>query len=430
MSIDESKVKYNIEKLQGSRIKVNVEVDNEEREKILERAYKALVKRVQVPGFRKGYAPRPVLEKYLGNEAFEDEAVKIVARDVLNLVLDRERITPLQDPYFDIPEGWKENENLKFSFILEVPPEFKLGEYKRLGIKRNKINISEDEIDRVIEQIELQLSKLNPVEEGSVEKGDVVYLEREREDGTQLPPLWFTLNGKVLPDLEEKILGMTPGEEKTFELTFPEDFFEKDLAGKTLLLKWRVKKIWRYDKPDKETFLQKVNASSMEEFREKVRESIKEEREKFEDDRVFSEILDKILESTELDPPLSYVHYLAENILREFLNDLNRKGLSLEDYLSQRGTTRDEFINEVIEDARKRIKIEMILDKIAEVEDINISEEELENVVKEIAESENKDYKEFRKELEREGVLNSLKRNLLREKVKEFLIKENVMEEE
>lgn len=430
MQIDETKFKYEIEKLQGSRIKVNVEVDAGEREKSLEMAYKNLVRRVQVPGFRKGFTPRPVLEKYLGNEAFEDEAIRIVARKILGLFLEKEKLTPLQDPYFDIPEGWKENENLKFSFIIEVPPDFKLGNYKGMSIKRNKIEVLDEEIERVIEQIELQLSKLNPVEDGKVEKGDVVYLEREKEDGTKLSPLWFTLNGRMLPDLEEKIIGMSVDEEKSFEFTFPEDFFEKDLAGQTMLLKWKVKKIWRYEKPDLGTFLQKVNANSIEEFREKVKESIKEERERLENDRLFSEILEKILETTELDPPLSYVHYLAENILKEFLSEISRKGLSLEDYLSQRGITKDEFINEVIEDARKRIKIEMILDKIAEVEDINISEEEVDNIIKELAESEGKDYKDVKKELERSGSLNSIKRNILREKVKEFLLKENVVEEE
>uniref|UniRef100_A0A7C2H9I7 Trigger factor n=1 Tax=Dictyoglomus thermophilum TaxID=14 RepID=A0A7C2H9I7_DICTH len=431
MPINESSFKYEIEKLQGSRIKVNVEVDAKEREQSLERAYKNLVKRYQVPGFRKGYTPRPVLEKYLGSEAFEDEAIRIVARDILNMILKNEKLTPLQDPYFDLlPEGWKENENLKFSIVIEIPPEFKLGDYKGFSIKREKIEVSEEEVDRVIEQIELQLSKLNSVEDGSVEKGDVVYLEREKEDGIQLPPLWFTLNGQMLPDLEEKLIGMRVGEEKIIEVNFPEDFYEKEIAGQTLPLKWRVKKIWRYEKPDKETFLQKVNANSLEEFRERVKESIREERERVEEDRLFAEILDKILETTELDPPLSYVHYLAENILKEFLSELNKKGLNLEDYLAQRGINRDEFVNNVIEDARRRIKIEMILDKIAEVENIEVSEEEVENVIKEIAENEGKDYKEIRRELEREGIINTLKRNMLREKVREFLIKENVVEEE
>jgi trigger factor len=431
MPINESSVKYDIEKLQGSRIKVNVEVDAREREESLERAYKSLIKRYQVPGFRKGYTPRPVLERYLGIEAFEDEAIRIVAREVLNMILQNENFTPLQDPYFDLlPQEWKENENLKFSFVIEVPPEFKLGDYKGFGLKKEKVEVSEEEINRVIEQIELQLSKLNTVEEGSIEKGDVVYLEREREDGSQLPPLWFTLNGQMLPELEEKLIGMKPGEEKVIEISFPEDFYEKELAGQSLPLKWKVKKIWRYEKPDQEIFLQKVNASSIEEFREKVRESIKEEREKLEEDKLFSQILDKILENTELDPPLSYVHYLAENILREFLTELNKKGVQLEDYLSQRGISKDEFVNNVIEDARKRIKIEMILDKIAEIENINISDEEINNVIKEIAENEGKEFKEIKRELEREGTINTLKRNLLREKVREFLIKENVVEEE
>ncbi len=429
MSIDETEVKYEVEKLQGSRLKVNVEVKANEREKSLEKAYKSLVKRVQVPGFRKGYTPRPVLEKYVGLETFEDEAVRIVAREVLDLFLSKENVTPLQEPYFDIPKEWEENEDLKFSFVFEVPPEFKLGEYKNLGIKREKVEISEEEIDRVIEQIELQLGKLNAVED-QVEKGDVVYLEMEKEDGTQLAPLWLTLNGKVLPELEDKILGMRPGEEKFFEFTFPEDFYEKEIARSTLNLKWRVKKIWRYDKPDQETFLQKVGASSIEEFRERVKISIKEEREKAEEDRLFSEILDKILETTELDPPLTYVHMLAENILRNFINELSKKGITLEDYLSEKGLNKDEFINNIIEDARKRIQIEMVLEKISEEEFIEVSEEELESVIEDIAEEEGKDSKEIRRELEKEDVMGTLKRNLLREKVKRFLIEQNTIKEE
>jgi trigger factor len=430
MVIDETNIKYDVEKLEGSRVKVNVEVDQSEREKSLEKAYKSLVKRVQVPGFRKGYTPRTILERYLGNETFESEAIKIVARETLEWFLNKENIILLQDPYFDIPNSWKENENLKFSFVLEVPPEFKLGNYKGLNVKKEKVEVTEEEIDRVIEQVELQLSKLNPVEEGQVEKGDVVYLERIKEDGTQLPPMWFTLNGKVFPELEEKILGMKPGEEKEFEITFPEDFYEKDLVGQTLKLKWKVNKIWRYEKPDQETFLQKVGAQSLEEFREKVRESIKEERERRSEDKAFSEIVSKILESTELDPPLSYVQYLAENIFREFINDLAKRGISLDDYLNEKGITKDEFIKNVIEDARNRIRMEMILEKIAEVENISVSDQEVEDAIREIADSEGRDYEEVKKEIEKENLVDTLKRNLIRDKVKKFLLEQNLAKEE
>ncbi|MGB9858178.1 MAG: trigger factor [Dictyoglomaceae bacterium] len=412
MNINEHAINYTLKREKGSIVKVNLEIDPSERENILDKTYKYLVQKVSVPGFRKGKTPRLILERFLG-EDFYSEAVKIAAREAYNFILKKENLKPYSSPYFDsLPSDWEENRKINLSFTVEVVPEIKIGEYKGLNIEKNEIQVSNEEVNKFIEQLRLQNSKLKPVEDREVIEGDLVYVERETKDGEKLEPLWIRINGSYNPEIEQELIGMKMGEQKIIETTFPEDYSDPRFAGKTIPLTWKIRKIWAYEIIEDYDLAQRLGFSSVEELYEKVREYIFKEKESQEKDRVFQEIIDRILENSDIDPPLTLVLTVSEAILNDILKDLERQGKTLEEYLMEINKTEEEFIESIKESARRNIQVETILDYVAENENIEVTEEELRKAIEELGNVENRDIK-------------ILKRNILKNKVKEFLIEEN-----
>ena len=412
MNINEHAINYTLKREKGSIVKVNLEIDPSERENILDKTYKYLVQKVSVPGFRKGKTPRLILERFLG-EDFYSEAVKIAAREAYNFILKKENLKPYSSPYFDsLPSDWEENRKINLSFTVEVVLEIKIGEYKGLNIEKNEIQVSNEEVNKFIEQLRLQNSKLKPVEDREVIEGDLVYVERETKDGEKLEPLWIRINGSYNPEIEQELIGMKMGEQKIIETTFPEDYSDPRFAGKTIPLTWKIRKIWAYEIIEDYDLAQRLGFSSVEELYEKVREYIFKEKESQEKDRVFQEIIDRILENSDIDPPLTLVLTVSEAILNDILKDLERQGKTLEEYLMEINKTEEEFIESIKESARRNIQVETILDYVAENENIEVTEEELRKAIEELGNVENRDIK-------------ILKRNILKNKVKEFLIEEN-----
>lgn len=427
MTIREEAINYTLKREEGSIVKVDLEIDPSERESILDKTYKYLVQRVNVPGFRKGKAPRLILEKFLGND-FYSEAVRIAAREAYELILKKENISPYTSPYFELPTTWSENEKLNLSFTVEIHPEIKIGNYKGFNIEKKEILISDEEIDKVKEQLSLQYSKLTPVEGREIIENDLVYVERETRDGEKLEPIWIRINGSYNPEIEKELLGMKTGEQKIIETYFPEDYPNPKFAGKIIPLTWKIKKVWAYETIGDSELAQKLGLSSEEELYEEILNKIAEKKESQEKDRILNEVINRIIENSEIEPPMSLILTIAENILNEILKDLEKQGKTLEEYLEETKQTQEEFIESIKLSAKRRIQIELVLDYIKDEEKIEVTEEELNESIKELAKVENKDVNEIRNDLEKRGDLEILKKRILRNKVMEYLIKENIEE--
>ncbi|MCS7201233.1 MAG: trigger factor [Dictyoglomus sp.] len=428
MVIREEAINYTFKKEEGSILTVDLEIDSSQREIVLEETYKYLIHRVNIPGFRRGKAPRVILEKFLG-EDFYVEAIKIAAREAYKLVLEKEKIKPYSSPIFNLPQSWNENEKIKISFSLEIVPEIKIGEYKGFDIKMNNIEVNEEEINKVMEQLRLKYSKLKPVEDREVIEGDLVYVERETKEGERLEPLWIRINGEYNPEIEKELVGMKVAEHKIIETKFPEDYPNSKFAGRVIPLIWRVKKIWAYDLISDETLSKMLGYETLDDLYKGIRERILLEKREREKDRVFGEILKLILERSEIDPPQSMVLSVVETSLKSIIGDLERQGKTFQEYLESIGKSEEEFIEDLKSSAKTRIKVDYLLNYIAEKENIKVSDEELEEYIEEMARSENKDVKELKRVLNREGLIEDLRKRILINKVKEFLIEENMKNE-
>ncbi|MCX7845170.1 MAG: trigger factor [Dictyoglomaceae bacterium] len=428
MAIREDAISYTIKKEEGSILMVNVEIDPSQRENILEDTYKYLVQRVEIPGFRRGKAPRAILEKFLGDD-FYREAVKTAAMEAYKIILEKEKIRPFTQPTFEIPPSWEENEKINISFSLEIVPDIKVGKYKGFNIEINDVEVSDKEIDKVIEQIRLRYSKLKPVEDREIMEGDLVYVERETKDGEKLEPLWIRINGEYNPEIEKELIGMKISEQKIIETKFPEDYPNNKFAGEVIPLIWRVKKVWAYDLISEEDLAKKLGYETVDDLYKGVIDNILSEKIEKEKERGLSEIIMKILENSEIDPPQSIVLSAIEASFIKIKEDLDKQGKTLEEYLESIGKSQEEFIEDLKLSVKTRIKIDYLLYYIAETENIKVSDDELEEFIEEMAKSENKNVKEIKRTLEREGLIEDLRKNLLIKKVKDFLIRENIKNE-
>lgn len=428
MIIGEDAVKYMLKKEEGSILIVDLEIDPSVRENLLEETYKYLVQRVEIPGFRKGKAPRSILEKFLGNN-FYSEAIKIAAKEAYKLILEKEKIKPYSYPNFELPSSWDENEKIKLSFSMEVVPEIKIGEYRGFNIEMKNIEVESDEINKIIEQLKLQHSKLKPVEDREIAEGDLVYVERKTKDGEKLDPLWVRINGEYNPEIEKELIGMKISERKIIETQFPQDYPNNKFAGKTVPLIWEIKRVWTYDLINEEDLAKKLGYENIDGVYEGVKNRLYSEKLNREKDRIFGEVLEEILKNSEIDPPQSMVFSVVEVSLKSMIEDLDKQGKTLEEYLKSIGKSEDEFIEHLKNNAKKKIKIDYILNYIAEKENIKVTENELEEVIEDIASSEGKDVKEVKRVLNRENFIDDLRRKILINKVREFLIKENIESE-
>ncbi len=425
MAIREDAVNYTLKKQEGSILIVNLEIDPSVREDILEKTYKYLVQRVEVPGFRRGKVPRSILEKFLGND-FYSEAIKIAATEAYKLILEKEKIKPYSYPYFELPSSWNENEKMKVSFSMEIVPEIKVGEYKGFNIEMRDIEVESNEINKIIEQLKLQHSKLKPVEDREIAEGDLVYVERETKDGEKLEPLWIRINGEYNPEIEKELIGMKISEQKIIETQFPEDYPNNKFAGKTVPLIWKIKKVWTYDLINEEDLAKKLGYENIDDLYKGIKDRIFSEKLNREKDRIFGEVLERILNSSEIDPPQSLVLSVAEVALKNIIEDLDKEGKTLEEYLESIGESKEEFMEKLKNNAKTKIKIDYLLDYIAKRENIEVTEDELEKVIEDIARSEEKDVKEVKRVLDREDLIADLRKKILINKVREFLIKENI----
>lgn len=426
MVIKEESISYKLRKEEGSILIVDVEIDSTQREDILQQTYKYLVQRIEIPGFRKGKAPRPILERFLGEDFFS-EAVKLAAREVYKLILEKEKIKPYSYPSFELPSSWDENEKIKLSFSLEIVPEIKVSEYKGLNIEMNNIEVSDKEIKKMIEQLRLHYSKLRPVEDREIVEGDLVYVERETKDGEKLEPLWIRINGEYNPEIEKELIGMKNSEQKIIETRFPEDYPNNKFAGKIIPLIWKIKKVWAYELISEEDLAERLGYQTVENLYKGIKDRIYSEKLEKEKDRIFGEVLKILLNKSEIDPPQSSVLSVVESSLKNIIEDLDRQGKTLEEYLEEIGKNEEEFFEDLKISAKTRIKINYLLDYIAEKENIKVTDDELEKFIEEMAKTEGKDIKEVRKTLEREELIEDLRKKILVNKVREFLIKENIM---
>ncbi len=420
------------EKQAKSQIKLTVEVSKEELAKFLEQAYEKLKGQVKVSGFRPGKAPRNIVEKEIGSERFQQEALEIALPETYYQAIKEAKLMPIGPPEIKMVK-FVPSDALVYEATISVVPEINLGDYKKIisqsGIKIKNAEVEDKQIEEVIKNLQKQKSETKEVLRES-KKGDRVEIDFESfVDGkpiaggaSQNHPLVIGDNVMV-PGFEEAIIGMKKSEEKEFNLTFPVDFYKKELAGKNAQFKAKMKQVNELKLPEvNDELAKKLGHKDLTELKKDIKKSLEKEFSSREELKFEGELIEKLIAGIEIEIPQFLIKEELSQMTTDFEQRLAQNGLTLDRYLEQLKKTKEDLTKEWEKEAEKRIKIALILDKIAQEEKISISDKDVENEIKKVLENAPAEQKaQAAKNLENEEQKKYIKNVLKNRKVIEFL---------
>lgn len=421
-----------VEKLEKNRVSLEVELGADQVDKALDQAYRRVVKKVNIPGFRKGRVPRKILEMRLGKGVLYEEAVEILLPEAYAKAVEEASLEPIDQPQIEdiqIEEG----SPFRFSATVEVKPEVKLGQYKGLPVERKKAEVSEEEVDNFLENLRERTATWRVVEEGEAEDGDLViidftgYVDGEPLQGGKGENHSLVLgSGSFIPGFEEQLVGAKSGEERKIQVTFPEDYHNQELAGVEAEFNVQVKEIKRKELAalDDEFAKDVSEFATLEELKEDIRKKLLEAAENKVESEFREELVKTAAANAEVEIPEVMVKRRVENMINDLEHRLQQQGLSLDVYLNIIDKTLENLREEFEEAARESVKIDLVLEAIAKAEGIETKEEEIEaeldTMVAGFAEEEDK-LRELKERLRESGHVDLIADNLIRRKTIDLL---------
>lgn len=372
-------------------------VSQEEAQKALKRAYKRVKNSVSVPGFRKGKISYNVFVKMFGEQALYEDAINFVLptafpEAIKESELDEDKL--VGRPQFDI-EQVEPGKDWKLLAHVALKPEVTLGEYKGLEVPKQDRDVAEEDVEKRIEDAQSNLAEL-AVKEGAAAEGDTVvidfvgYKDGEAFDNGSAENFSLELgSGSFVPGFEEQLVGASEGDEKTLDVTFPEDYQAEDLAGQAVEFKVTVHEVKEKITPElDDEFAKDVDeeVETLDELREKYRKEIAERKEATAKEAVEEAAIRKAIDNAEFgDVPQAMIDEEIDRQVDHYLNEMQRQGISEEMFFNITGSSREKLREEFSEDADVRVKTDLLLETIREAEDLDATEEEIQSEIDDLA---------------------------------------------
>ncbi len=411
----------------ANEVKLEITVEAEKFENAMKKVYFQNAKYFNIPGFRKGKAPMNIVEKYYGAQIFYEDAFNEVATEAYEEALTENKIDVVSRPEVDIAQMEK-GKDLIFTAVVQTKPEVKLGKYKGIEIQKIEYKVDKKDVDHELEHMQEHNSRLVTVDDRPLENGDTATIDFEGfvdgvafEGGKAEEHELEIGSGTFIPGFEEQLIGMELENEKEIKVTFPKEYFSKDLAGKDATFKVKLHDIKKKELPElDDEFAKDVSEfDTLEELKKSIKEKLtknKEQREKYETEEA---VLKAVCEDSKLDIPSGMIELEIDNMLKDFEQRLSYQGLNLEQYLKMIGKTEEEMRKEYEPQAIEAIKSRLVLEAIMKAEKIEASEEEIKAKMEEMAKSYGKDVEELSKN---ENLKNYLAEGIKSEKALEFIV--------
>ncbi len=420
---------YEIVKKENSEVTMKITVSDEAFQKAVQAEYNKSKGKFNIPGFRKGKAPRSIIEKHYGEGVFYEEAVNALLPEHYGIALDTLGVEPVARPDIDIEEI-EAGKGLVFTAVVTVAPEFTLEGYKGIEVEKINAEVTEEMLMEELEKTRNMNARLVSVTDRAVENGDTTIIdykgyvgEHQFDGGTAEGQELEIGSNKFIPGFEEQLIGAKVGEEVKVNVTFPETYHSEELAGKEAIFIVNVNDIKMKELP----VLDDEFAKDVSEFDtlDEYKASIKKELEESSKDSAEAAQRDKVIEAVagllEVEIPEKMVDGEVDGMLRDFDQQLKYQGLSLEQYIQFTGGKIDDLKVQMRPDALMRVKTGMVIEKVAEQENLEVTEAEIDSEIARIAEIQNKSVDETRKIFEQND-FEYLKENLKSKKAVDFLV--------
>ena len=427
---------YTIEESKGE-VKISFTLDAKEWDDSLNKAYIKNKSRFNIPGFRKGHATRKMIEKMYGEGVFFDDAFNDAFYEAYSKALgEHEEIFPVDDPKVDI-DGIDEN-GVKFHAVVTVKPEVTLGEYKGIKVDKVEYNVTADDVNAEIDRARKQASRKVEVEGRSVENGDIVNLDYSGsvdgvkfEGGTASNQELTIGSHAFIPGFEEQMVGMTVGETRDLNVPFPTDYHAKELAGKDSVFTVTVNKILKEEMPElNDEFAKDVSKfDTLAEYKADVEKRLQEGNDRRANAENENALIEAVTATSSVEIPQCMIDSQIDYLVRDMEYRLMYmyQGMKLEDYLKYTGSNMEELRKSKAEEAKRDVKIRLVLEAIVKAENLDVTDAELDAELARIAESAGKSVEEYRKGVD-DRQLSYIKNDLLMKKLIEFLKANNTFE--
>ena len=417
----------NVEKLENNVVSFEFVVTADQFEDAIQKAYKKNVGKITIQGFRKGKAPRAIIERYYGKEVFYEDAINIALPDAYDKAVEENNLYPVDRPEVDVKGEIKAGSDIVFTAKVTVKPEFELGEYKGVEVEGAHYAVTDDDVDAEIEKLRERNSRLVPVEDRPVQADDIANIDYEgfvdgvAFEGGKGEGFDLTIgSGQFIPGFEDQLVGRNAGEEFEINVKFPEEYHAEELKGKDAVFKVKINSIKFKELPElDDEFVQDVSEfETLDEFKKDTREKLtaaNEEREKNENEH---SVVDAVCANTQIDIPEAMINSQIDTMIRDMDMQLRYQGITLEQYMQFTGQTMDAVREQYKPEAEKSVKTTLVLEKVADVENFEITDEDVENEYSRICEENGMKPEDVKKYIS----VDSIKERLKAQKAIEFLV--------
>ena len=403
-------------------------VEGEDWKQAQKKAFNKIKKNINIPGFRKGQAPAALIKKQIPAQNILMDAVEAVANDVLSDGVEEHKLVLVDRPELRIDEINEEKVILKF--ICAVKPEVKLGDYKGLPIKKKATRVTQKDIDAEVERLQQRYADMVVKEEGNVESGDTAVIDFEgfkngvAFDGGKAESYPLEIgSGAFIPGFEDQLIGMAKEETKDINVTFPEDYQVAELAGQPVVFKVTVHEIKTKVLPEANDELIKEakikDVETMEDYRAYVKKNLSERKDRENEENFTNELLEKVVANAEVEIPDAMIERETDEMVREITQRLSAQGFTLEQFAQVTGQDEEKIRAEVRQDAEKKVRVRLVLEAVAEAEQFEISDEEIDAELKAIADQYSMQIEQVRNLISHDAVSYDLRQRKALELIKE-----------
>ena len=413
----------------ANEVKLEITVEAKKFDETMKKIYFKTAKYFNIPGFRKGKAPMNIVERYYGTEIFYEDTFNEIAQETLEQAVEENKLDVVSRPDIEVTQIGK-GQDLIYTAIFQTKPEAKLGKYKGIEIKKIEYNVEDKDIEHELEHMQEHNSRLISIDDRPVEDGDITVIDFEgfvdgkTFEGGRAENYELTIGSKTfIPGFEDQIIGMKIDEEKDVNVTFPEEYFSKDLAGKEATFKVKLHEIKKKELPklDDEFAKDVSEFDTLEELKKSIKEKLEEDakqRQKYETEEA---VVKAVTENIEVDVPSGMIETEVENMIKDIETRLSYQGLKLEQYLQMLNKTEDEMKKEYEPQALEAVKTRLMIEAVIKAEKIEANIEEVDEKIKEMAKNYGKENdEEF---IQNENVRKYIEEGIKSEKALEFLVK-------
>ena len=393
------------EKLSSNKVKLNFTVEPEKFEEGIKKAYQKMVKKINIPGFRRGKAPMKVIEAHYGESVFYEDAFDAIFPEIYQAALTEHNVDVVDRPELDVQQIGRGKE-LKFTVEVFVRPDVTLGEYKNLGIVKTVDEVTEDDVKAEIERARDRASRWIEVTDRAAKLDDQVNInyagflgEEQFQGGTAENHDLILGSGSFIPGFEDQLVGAEIGADVDVNVTFPEQYHSEELAGKAVVFHVHVNSIREKEMPElDEDFVKEVSetANTVDEYKAEIRERLESQAENRAESAFENEVIEKVVENAEVDIPAAMIEDQIDNMLRDMEMRMMYQGMKLDDYFKYTGQTREQVREMYKPSAEERVKTQLVINAVMKAEGIEADEAEIDAEIAKYADQNKKSLDEFK----------------------------------